>query len=123
MPDVNRVMRETSGENVAPEVQDRELEIKDWTGDKQQATANEEGVAMTDTHWAVVQYLRDYYMQNGRAQSGREVATALDASFKDRGGSAFLQSLFPKGPVAQGSRIAGVPVPPYTEDSSFGSAM
>jgi tRNA 2-thiouridine synthesizing protein E len=46
----------------------------------------------------------------------------LDSEFADRGGRKYLRQLFPEGPVAQGMRIAGLSVPPYTEDEGFGTS-
>ena len=54
---------------------------------------------------------------------GREWAELLDKTFVAQGGTASLLKHFPRGPVAQASRIGGLPVPPYTEDPSFGSTM
>lgn len=98
-------------------------EIADWSRETGERTAAEEGVDMTDTHWAVVDFLRDYYPKHGSTPSGPDVAEALDKAFAEQGGSASLHQLFPKGPVAQGSRIAGLPVPTGSVDESFGSAM
>ena len=123
MANVNEIMHETADEHIDEEIMHREQEISSWTRDKQQQAAMKEGLEMTDAHWAVIRFLREYYVEYGRASSGRVVATALDEAFENEGGGAYLQTLFPKGPVAQGSRIAGIPEPPYTEDKSFGSAM
>lgn len=98
-------------------------EISDWTREMGARTAAEEGVEMTDLHWAVVDFLRDYYCKHGDEPAGHEVAEALDEAFADHGGTAALQKAFPKGPVAQGSRIAGLPVPTGSIDESFGSVM
>lgn len=98
-------------------------EISDWNREKGARTAADEGVEMTDQHWAVVDFLRDYYCKHGDEPAGHEVAEALDEAFADQGGKAALQKLFPEGPVAQGSRIAGLPVPTGSIDESFGSVM
>ena len=44
----------------------------------------------------------------------------LDEHYAEQGGRKYLRRLFPQGPVAQGMRIAGLPVPPHTEDEGFG---
>lgn len=106
-----------------PLEQDTEQEVSDWTREQGERAASEEGIQMTDERWAVVDFLRDYYLQHGAVSSGRELAKALDEAFAEKGGNGYLHQLFPDGPVAQGSRIGGLPVPPHTEDESFGSSM
>jgi hypothetical protein len=49
------------------------------------------------------------------------VADALCTHFANRGGRDCLYCLFPDGPVTQGSRIAAIPVPAYSEDILFGT--
>jgi tRNA 2-thiouridine synthesizing protein E len=64
--------------------------------------------------------LRGLYRKNGRAQSARQLGRALENDFHEEGGRRYLYQLFPRGPVSQGSRLAGVPAPPYSGDASFG---
>jgi tRNA 2-thiouridine synthesizing protein E len=52
----------------------------------------------------------------------REVMHILERDFVYTGGRSYLYEMFPKGPVSQGSRLAGVPVPPGASDPSFGWA-
>lgn len=121
MPDINKMISDPAISD--PELKDHKLDLEGWSRDEGEKTARVEGVTMTDEHWQVVDFLRDYYLQHGRVSSGREMAEALEKAFESRGGGRYLHSLYPKGPVAQGCRIGGVPVPPYTESDSFGSAM
>lgn len=121
MPDIMKFIR--SPEDVSPAVKDRELDLGDWSREAAERTARESGLAMTDAHWKVVEFLRARYLEHGPAATGRELASAMDEAFAGEGGSAYLHRIFPEGPVAQGCRIAGLPVPPYTEDRSFGSVM
>lgn len=106
-----------------PIVEEHKADLEDWTRQIGDEIAREQGTAMTPEHWQVVDFVREYYLQHGRVSAGRELARALIEAFAAQGGSAYLLKLFPLGPVAQASRIAGLPVPPYTEDPSFGSTM
>lgn len=121
MPDINKMINDPAVWD--PDVKDHELDLEGWSREQGEQAARAEGIAMTDAHWQVVEFLRDYYLKHGRASSGREVAEALEAAFESSGGGAYLHSLFPRGPVAQGCRIGSVPMPPFTQDNSFGSAM
>lgn len=121
MPDIIKMINDPAG--YLPEMLSRKLELESWTREQGLAIAQAEGIAMTKEHWQVVDFLRDYYIRCGVAPAGRVLAAALGEVFAAQGGAAYLHMLFPKGPVAQACRIGGLPLPPYTEDHSFGSAM
>lgn len=105
---------------VSPKQSDRVYDLKDWNKDEGLKIAGQEGIEMTDAHWDVVNFLRDYYLENGPVRKGRTLSDALDSHFAEHGGRKYLRSLFPKGPVGQGMRIASLKVPPLTEDDGFG---
>jgi TusE/DsrC/DsvC family sulfur relay protein len=83
--------------------------------------AQAEGVILTDEHWAIINYLRDRYREHGDAKNAREILRELEEKFTEGRGRGVLYELFPGGPVSQASRIAGLPLPPYSSDPSFGS--
>lgn len=98
------------------------LELSPWSMERAEELAAEENIKMTDEHWDVVNFLRDRFLHEGQAKSGREVVELLDKRYSDKGGRRYLYTLFHDGPVTQGSRIAGLPLPPYTTDPHFGSS-
>jgi tRNA 2-thiouridine synthesizing protein E len=106
----------------SPRRSDRELDMQGWSEDQGRLIAAREGIELTDAHWEVVYCLRDYFLDHGPPKNGRQVGDMLDQHFDDRGGRKYLRRLFPEGPVAQGMRIGGLPVPPYTEDEGFGTS-
>lgn len=73
---------------------------------------------MTETHWQVVDFLRDYYLRHGKTPNGREVAKALAEAFESKGGEVYLHKLVPEGASSQGCGHGAVPMPLYTEDDS-----
>jgi len=93
-----------------------------WSEDIGRALAANEDLKLDDAHLAVIYSLRDYFIEHGFAEAGRVLGDMLDARFKDAGGRKYLRRLFPNGPVAQGMRIAGLPVPNLTEDKGQGTA-
>ena len=83
--------------------------------------AREEGIEeLSEAHWYVLYALRNRYRESGPAASAREVIRAIEKEFAAEGGRRYLYELFPKGPVSQGCRLAGVPAPPFSSDPSFG---
>lgn len=100
----------------------RERELKNWDEAKIRKAAAEENVEITLAHLQVISVLQAYYLEHGPAQNGRELEDMLDETFLNQGGRKFLHRLFPEGPVAQGMRLAGLPVPINTEDEGFGTA-
>lgn len=94
-----------------------------WSPLTARQMARAEGIEeLTEAHWHVIYTLRNLYREKGRSGSAREVIHLLEQDFVAEGGRRYLYELFPKGPVSQGSRLAGVPAPPYANDPSFGWA-
>ena len=83
--------------------------------------AVKEGIDLTGEHMGVIECLRDYFLELGKAENGRDLEEMLDEIFNGHGGRKYLWRLFPGGPVTKGSRIAGLPVPPHSGDKGFGT--
>ena len=100
----------------------REQELQRWDEGQARHLASEQGVELSEAHLKVIHLLRDYYLENGLPESGRELEEMLNNKFSSQGGSKYLHKLFPEGPVTQGMRFAGLPVPAHSEDEGFGTA-
>lgn len=94
-----------------------------WSKSMANELAAKEGITLTPAHWEVIDALRNHYQENGPDASGRSLLHCMEIEFADRGGKQYLYELFPRGPVNQASRIAGLPLPPHSTDPSFGSVM
>ncbi|MGC2166529.1 MAG: TusE/DsrC/DsvC family sulfur relay protein [Gallionella sp.] len=98
-------------------------ELDHWSPLKVRQLGEEEGIGeLTEAHWHVIYMLRDLYRENGKSLGAREVMHLLEKDFINEGGGKYLYELFPKGPVNQGSRLAGLPIPRNANDPSFGWA-
>jgi tRNA 2-thiouridine synthesizing protein E len=92
-----------------------------WSREIAKKNASDEGMDdISEMQWQVIYELRGMYRKSGSAKSAREVMQVLEKDFGEEGGRRYLYQLFPKGPISQGSRLAGVPAPPYSNDPSFG---
>ncbi len=121
MLDINNVINYEALQRMDPEGNMYDLEH--WSPLSVTQRAKEEGIEeLTEAHWHVIYALRNLYREKGRADNAREVMHMLERDFVEEGGRRFLYELFPKGPVTQGSRLAGVPPPPNSTDPSFGWA-
>ena len=119
MFDINKAIRGSNLSGHDPE--GHMYDLKRWSRQIAQTQAREEGLGeLSEMQWRVILALRGLYRKNGRAESARQLVRALEKDFAIEGGRQFLYEMFPDGPVNQGSRLAGVPPPPYSSDSSFG---
>ena len=92
-----------------------------WDLSQANRIAKAEGIVLTDAHIDVIQYLRMTFEKHGPVKHARTLTQALEARFATRGGLKFLYQLFPGGPVSQGCKLAGIPLPHDSTDSSFGT--
>lgn len=117
--DINKYIMNEEAMMMDPEAYLSDLPA--WSMARGSELAAGEDIEMNDEHWDVVCFLRERFQQEGQAKSGRHVLEALEQRYQVKGGRRYLYSLFPHGPVAQASTIAGLPLPPYTRDPHFGS--
>ena len=111
---------ETSGKGVGDRL--TELAAQRWDRSKSLALAESEGIVFNDEHWAVIVFLRKYYLEHGLPITARTTARALSKNFSRQGGNKYLHQLFYDGPVTQGSRLANLRTPAYAIDLSFGTS-
>ena len=95
-----------------------------WMPEDARLTAAQEGLILTEQHWQVIRALQSFFAQHNETDIHKtELHDALDEKFHHQGGIKFLYQLFPKGPVAQGCRFAGLTPPAGAVDLGFGSVM
>jgi len=88
------------------------VNLADWNEEVGNFLAQQEGVAMSDQHWEVVNFLRDYYNEFQIAPAVRVLTKAIGKKLgPDKGNSQYLYELFPYGPAKQACKIAGLPKP------------
>ena len=74
--------------------------------------ARHEDIDMTEDHWEVVNFLRDYYEEYQIAPAARVLTKAIKKTLgPEKGNSHYLYGLFPYGPAIQACKIAGLPKP------------
>lgn len=94
-----------------------------WDEEVAARIAIEQDLVLDGGHWEVIQFLQQYCGLRGEDEKDlRHMSGALDEEFRTQGGRRYLYQLFPRGPINQGCRIAGLEPPPGAIDPSFGSA-
>jgi len=95
----------------------------DWSLEKAVEMAEAEGLTLTEEHVKVLFDLQEYFSCHEEPIKLRDLHDALEEEYHIDGGIKHLYQLFPGGPIAQGCRLAGLKVPAYAKDDSFGSVM
>jgi len=97
---------------------------EDWDPKDTIEAAKAEGLALQEDHWEVIRALQEFYDRHRESRViVRELHDALEEKFHSKGGTKYLMELFPGGPIAQGSRIAGLEALAGAMDKGFGSVM
>ena len=79
---------------------------EDWTEGLAEVIARDIGIEqLSDPQWMVIRFVRDFYLENGRAPLNRDLRRATGMSLMD------IEGLFPDGIRRGARRIAGLPNP------------
>ncbi|HCA27956.1 MAG TPA: sulfurtransferase TusE [Betaproteobacteria bacterium] len=88
------------------------INLSEWNEDAAKYLAEEEKVELTDNHWEVINFLREYYNDYQIAPAVRVLTKAIGKKLgPEKGNSKYLYELFPYGPAKQACKIAGLPKP------------
>ena len=88
------------------------LNADQWNQDVALAIAAQENLQLTDAHWEVIYFVRDFYQEYKTSPAIRMLVKAMAQKLgEDKGNSRYLQRLFPDGPAKQATKLAGLPKP------------
>lgn len=82
---------------------------EDWSEDVARQLAAEEGISLSEDHWDVLRFMREYWSEHQVAPDVRHVQDHLAARGMDRKqAKEHLYRLFPYGYVKQACKLAGM---------------
>ena len=88
------------------------LDVNQWNQDVALAIAEKENLQLTEAHWEVIHFVRDFYKEYKASPAIRMLVKAMAQKLgEDKGNSRYLQRLFPDGPAKQATKLAGLPKP------------
>jgi dissimilatory sulfite reductase related protein len=84
----------------------------DWSEDVAKEMARLDNCELSDAHWEVINFLREYYEEYQIAPAVRVLTKAIGKKLgADKGNSKYLYELYPYGPAKQACKYAGLPKP------------
>ena len=103
---------EVNGKSIETDEEGYILNLSDWSEDVADVLAKEEGIDMSENHWEVVNFLREYYDEYQIAPAVRVLTKAIGKKLgAEKGNSKYLYELYPYGPAKQACKYAGLPKP------------
>jgi len=103
---------EVEGKTIETDEEGYLANLNDWIPAVAEAMAKEDGTELTDAHWEVINFLREYYDEYQIAPAVRVLTKAIGKKLgKEKGNSKYLYELFPYGPGKQACKYAGLPKP------------
>ena len=84
---------------------------EEWDKEVAESIAAAEGIALTQDHWDVIEYLRDaYFNHNAEQPNNRSILKAMQEKWAGRKvDNKTLFDLYPGNPSKQAGKIAGLP--------------
>jgi len=88
------------------------LDPDEWNEDVALAIAAQERIVMTEAHWEIVRFVRNYFEQQQSVPENRTLLKMLrDRHGRDVATRRYVQGLFPYGFGQQACKIAGMRKP------------
>ena len=100
------------GKNIEVDEEGYLQNLDDWTKGLAEQMATQDGITLSEAHWEVINFLRDYYQKYQIAPMikilVKEIAKVMGP---EKGNTKYLYELYPAGPAKQACRYAGLPKP------------
>jgi len=86
--------------------------LSDWTPELAEKMAAMDELELSENHWEVINFLREYYEEYQIAPAIRVLTKTIGKRLgKEKANQKYLYSLFPYGPAKQACKYAGLPKP------------
>lgn len=103
---------EIDGKTIETDEEAYLVNLSDWNEKVAEKFAADDNLKLTESHWEVIKFLRDYYDEYQIAPAVRVLTKAIGKKLgPEKGNSKYLYELFPYGPAKQACRYAGLPKP------------
>lgn len=88
------------------------IDFTQWTEAMAPLLSEPDGIELTDAHWEIIMFVREFYLTYNTSPAIRALTKALKIKFgEDKASSRYLFRLFPDGPAKQATKYAGLPKP------------
>ena len=99
-------------EEIAVDAQGYLLNAEQWSEALAIEIASIEAITLSDAHWQVIHFVREFYIEYNTSPAIRALVKAMQNKYgADLVSSRYLYRLFPEGPAKQATKIAGLPKP------------
>jgi tRNA 2-thiouridine synthesizing protein E len=103
---------EVNGRTLETDEEGYLVNLSDWDEEVAAAMATADDCPLSENHWEVINFLREYYNEYQIAPAVRVLTKAIGKKLgPDKGNSKYLYELFPYGPAKQACKYAGLPKP------------
>ena len=103
---VNKVILETTEQGFL-------VDLNQWNKSVAIEIARLNAIELTENHWEIILFIRDYYQRYKHLPNARIFSKAIKKTLsEEKGKSPYLQKLFPQGPLKYACKIAGLSKPP-----------
>jgi len=103
---------DVAGKSIEVDEEGYLVDRSEWTQEIGNYMAELDNCPLSDNHWEVINFLREYYDEYQIAPAVRVLTKAIGKKLgKDKGNSKYLYELFPYGPAKQACKYAGLPKP------------
>jgi tRNA 2-thiouridine synthesizing protein E len=112
-PNMQNFTMDVNGNEILCDGEGYLLDLEAWSEDYVYASAAREQLELSDEHWQVIYFIRNFYEEHGVQAPVRDMIKHFKKTWgKEKGSSRYLHQIFPKGgPQKQGNRLAGVRKP------------
>lgn len=105
-------MYQYNGKTIETDKEGYLLNHVDWQEELVPIIADQEGIELTDAHWEVILFVRNFYLEFNTSPAVRMLVKAMEKEHgPEKGNSKYLFTLFRKGPAKQATKLAGLPKP------------